>query len=307
MGAGKHWHKNRPGGRIIIYHGIDQLGRTDINSRFISQEYFDQQVAYFKEHFHIVSLEEYYKGNFADDRLTVTLTFDDGYANNLHYALPVLEKHQVPAAFFITGIRDVGRDILWPDFLDLASRETDAPLEIGGLTFHKDRKGEYYSGGQSLKKTCKQQDYLFLWQMQRAFPPSIKFREDESLRDYWQQMTTDEIHTLAQSPLVTIGSHSYLHTCLGQIDSEMAREEMAASKAFLERVTGKEVNALAFPDGNYTRKVVEMAGELGFKYQLAVDFLHPEDKQDNRLRERFGINPYISWNNQLASLLKGRY
>lgn len=307
MGLGKSLHRNRKGGRILIFHGIDETGRTDLNTRFISKEYFEQQIAYFAEHFNIVTLDEYWKGEFAEDKLTVAITFDDGLANNLKHALPILEKYNAPATFFITTIRDAGQDILWPDFIDVASSLTDSDITIDGKVFSKGKNNEYWHDGKRLKQLCNDNDVSYLYMAMEAFPYHLGFKTNPDLEDYWRMMTEEELQELAASPLVTIGSHGMFHTNLDKQDFWFAYEEMKRSKEYLERVIGNPIKALAYPNGRYTRKIAEAAAELGYSQQLAVDFLHKADAQDNHLRERFGVNPFISWNNQLASILKGSY
>ena len=76
---------------------------------------------------------------------------------------------------------------------------------------------------------------------------------------------------------------------------------------YLERVTGKPVKSLAFPDGRYTPEVVNLAEQLGFETQLAVDYLHLDDANDPRIENRMGINPYISFNNQMECIIRGGY
>jgi len=159
VGAGLRKFKNPeiPIQRILIYHGIDEVGNTIYNSRFLSQTVFDQQLQFFKKHFHLVSLDDFYKNNFHDKLPTIAITFDDGYANNFHRALPLLEKHKVPATFFITTIRDAGYDILWPDALDLSSVASDEPFELRDERLVKKGKKGYCSEktGLPLKETCK--------------------------------------------------------------------------------------------------------------------------------------------------------
>jgi peptidoglycan/xylan/chitin deacetylase (PgdA/CDA1 family) len=65
------------------------------------------------------------------------LTFDDGYADNLTAALPVLKKHNVPATLFvITG--DVGKaDVVWDEAgeklpADLLDWDSVAKLQANG-------------------------------------------------------------------------------------------------------------------------------------------------------------------------------
>src|SRR4051812_43757719 len=80
----KHFLKNRYEARMLLLHGIDDVGNTVYNSRFISVGRFDALLKYFKQHFHIATLEDFCKGNYPTDRFTITLTFDDGLANNYY-------------------------------------------------------------------------------------------------------------------------------------------------------------------------------------------------------------------------------
>ena len=307
LGLGGNLHRNRPGRRLIIYHGIDEAGSTNYNARFISKDYLEKQLIYFKENFHVVNLEDYLAGASHPEKLTVSLTFDDGYRNNFKYVLPLLEKHEIPASFFITTVRAAGREALWPDMVDLKSHLTDHPVEIDKEEFTKNAKGEYTSNEGTLKQRCINEGVVYSLKAEQVFPMSTELENHPELDDYWQLMSEDEIKTMAESPWVTLGTHGLLHCSYTHIDRWFAYEEMKDSKRWLESITSNEIKAIAFPFGHYTRDNVNDAEELGYAHQLAVDYLHSEDSKDKRLADRFGINPYIDWNLQLAFLLRGRY
>ena len=306
LGQGKGLLKNRPGSRILIYHGVTPQGPLSTNHRFISTDLFEAHLQYFKTHFHVVSLHDLCNGERHPEKLTLALTFDDGYANNLHHALPLLEKHGLHATFFVTGIRDVGRDVLWADSLDLQTLLHDAPIEVRGETFRKVR-GEYrHSNGKRLKELAKSHDHEYHRSIEAAFPPRADFKKREELCDYWTQMTLKELQQLDRSPVATVGLHGYLHTNLAEIPFEHAMEELKAGKLFLERLLDRKVDQLAYPDGSYNIQLAESADELGFHYQFLVDALAP-DHLSGRRWERMGIHPYLSVNNQMACLLEGHY
>ena len=110
LGKNKAFFRQAKGNRILVYHGVCEKDPTRFNSIFITRKTFERHLQFYKEYFQVVSLEDYYQARFSRDRFTICLTFDDGFANNYNYVLPLLEKYQVPATFFIT----VDRAKIWP-------------------------------------------------------------------------------------------------------------------------------------------------------------------------------------------------
>src|SRR3989344_9483177 len=71
----------------------------------VSPENFREQIKFLKENFRIVPLVQLVQ-EVRSKKLknkTLTITFDDGYADNLHNALPVLQEHNIPATIFLTA------------------------------------------------------------------------------------------------------------------------------------------------------------------------------------------------------------
>lgn len=307
-GISRRFYQNARGACMVIYHGICLEDPLRFNRIFLQLKTFEAHLQYFRQYFHIVSLDDYYRGNFRNDRFNICLTFDDGYANNFHYVLPLLEKYQAPAAFFITAIRDAGFDILWNDFLGILQKQGPALMEYNGEQFRKQR-GRYYSlnSHQSLAARLQAVGFPAKAEMMQALYPLAPFRENGVSPDYWLQMTAEQITAMAASSFVTIGCHGYYHNDLAKISARDAADEMARSRKYLEQLAGKPVNAIAFPYGSYSPAVVAEAKAAGFEQLLAMDFVSPGDHADPFMRERFTINPLISVHNQLYAIIHGKY
>lgn len=299
------------GKRILLYHGIDRNGRKDINTRFISQNEFERQIRYFKQHFTIVPLSDFVKGNFSKDRFTIALTFDDGYRNNLDYALPILEKYQVHATFFITAINLLPYSMLWADFLDISILLYKHPVVIGGIQYEQRRLpfrrcANYYSKeGKVLKNTLKEGEQALKSEIYDAF----QFNSDSYniLADYWKPLSNNEIRLLDKSPYATIGSHGFFHNNLDRIPYQEACNALSNSKSYLENLLQRSVNSIAYPDGAYTEQILDFAKKIGFSQQFATDFRYEKDTERPELFERMGINPFIHHKHQAYATTKGKY
>lgn len=308
-GSSRNFYRNARGAVILIYHGICLQDHTRFNKRFLLKRTFEQHLQYFQRYFHLVSLEDYYQQRFRNDRFNICITFDDGLANNVTYALPLLEKYRAPAAFFVTAVSEAGYDILWNDFMAILRRYGPATFDYNGRRIIKNRHGEYIAAADRLPlpTLLRARGFEEKAAFMRTLYPLIPFRDNGISPDYWLQMTAEQLGALAASPLATIGSHGYYHNDLARIPITDAATEMIQSKKCLERLTGKPVRAIAFPYGSYSPAVIAAAKAAGFDQLLAVSFLDPADHTDACLRERMTINPFISVHNQLYSIINGKY
>jgi peptidoglycan/xylan/chitin deacetylase (PgdA/CDA1 family) len=89
--------------RILMYHRVARLPAPDQLN--VTPERFERQIAWLAAHRRVVGLpaavaEIAGAGTLAD---SVVVTFDDGYLDNLENALPVLQRHGIPATIFVTS------------------------------------------------------------------------------------------------------------------------------------------------------------------------------------------------------------
>ncbi|MEK7507171.1 MAG: polysaccharide deacetylase family protein [Patescibacteria group bacterium] len=93
-----------PTARILLYHRVEDV-INDPHKLCVNKNNFHSQIKFLKENFNIIPLvklvQSIRKGRV--DNNTIAITFDDGYADNLYNALPVLKEFKVPATVFLAA------------------------------------------------------------------------------------------------------------------------------------------------------------------------------------------------------------
>ena len=305
LGLGRSYFRKAKGARILVYHGICKKDHLQFNTLFLTLRAFESQLRLYKKYFNLVSLDDLYQHRLSHEKFNICLTFDDGFANNFRYVLPMLEQYQVPATFFITGIRDAGYDVLWNDVLCIAYKYGPATFKFRNDQFVKGRDLKYFSvsTGEHLADALR----LTGFEEKEEMINILGSLRNNVPDDYWLQMSQEEIKKLSLSKWATIGSHSYYHNDLQKIPINSVKDDIRRSKEYLENITGKEISALAFPYGSYTRQVADEARNAGYSQVLTTEFLYPEDAEDASLKERLIVNPFISNVNQLHASITGDY
>ncbi|MDB5210562.1 MAG: hypothetical protein JWQ30_1389 [Sediminibacterium sp.] len=297
------------GNRILIYHGVCQKEHTKFNTLFITEKMFEEHLQFYKKYFHVLSLDDFFNKRFNSEKFNICLTFDDGFANNYKYVLPLLEKYQMPATFFVTAVRKEGYNILWNDFLAISSFSGPKTFVFEDEVFHKNKHKTYISSKtkKTLSETLRAQGFDKKKQLMELLGPAETPENAFEIEDYWLQMTAEEIKQSAASGLITIGSHGFYHNDLAKIPTSDIAWELNASRSYLEDAIQKPVTQIAFPYGSYAAETISEAGKAGYEQLYATEFIHPEDHNNNQMRERMGVNPFITTHNQMYAIIKGKY
>ena len=233
---------------------------------------FDMQMKMLRQYFHplplVEAVERLQAGTLPDGAACVT--FDDGYADNEQYAMPVLRKYGVPATVFVsTGFLNGGR--MWNDSVIEVLRNypgevldlRDIDLQCYTLRSHEQRRLAVDSILRQIKHMDPQERIERVNEIQKR---GARLPDDLMLTDA-------QLRSLAGNG-IAIGAHTVNHPILSSISPEAARSEIATSKGDLEALLQEPVDAFAYPNGrpelDYGTEHRDIVRELGFKVAVST-------------------------------------
>lgn len=152
---------------IITYHNVtsDRVAASSHSSLVIGQSEFEQQMKWLrKNHYRTINCEEFYlwyKGKIKLPPKSVLVTFDDGYAGVVKYALPVMKKQKTKGTCFVVG-KDalIGDDRVTRKQIKKLSKSQDL-LEFQSHTYDLHRRSRSWSGYSRIKKDALRQKKLY--------------------------------------------------------------------------------------------------------------------------------------------------
>jgi peptidoglycan/xylan/chitin deacetylase (PgdA/CDA1 family) len=251
---------------ILVYHRVVSDPDPLAPEQACAQE-FDWQLAALARWFKVLPLTEAVV-RLRDGTLprrSACVTFDDGYADNVTVALPILRRRGVPATFFLaTSFVDGGR--MWNDSVIETVRAARgntldaAALGLTTLNIATDQmRREAIARALAALKYLPQEERQnrvdeFAEQASRPLPSNL-------------MMTTEQVRSLDAGGM-EVGAHTVTHPILARLESARAENEIRDSKRGLEAMTGKRVGLFAYPNGrpgrDYGPEHVGMVRTLGF-------------------------------------------
>jgi peptidoglycan/xylan/chitin deacetylase (PgdA/CDA1 family) len=233
IGSGLLWRAFGAGLRILVYHGVvrDEVAEQPwVPSYFATQSLFDRQLSYLKRNAHVLNLRDAIQC-LQQDRLperAVCVTFDDGYANNLHSALPILEKHSIPATIFLSTAYVQNGEFFPFDRVRLL-QNFDSTAQISMSDYTTRSMDDFIRRSQDRWNRCSQQ---------------LDDAVCESLRPL-------RVRELEQFPedLVECGAHSHTHCIFSNESRERRAYEISHSIELVQAWSGKPVFSFSFPNG----------------------------------------------------------
>ena len=265
---------------VLTYHRVASLPE-DPDALAIDPALFSQQMAVLAERYTVITATELRLRLRSRKRLpqrAVVVTFDDGYFDLALNALPILTRHAVPATAFIsTAELGTARERWWDEIAYLCSgRHTLGErivLESGPRRFeHVAEAGK--EGLSSLREGLR--EHLL------ATPASIRASLLDELfdatgvvrpqRPEYRSLTAEEVRSLGDEGIVTVGAHTVNHEKLSALDPSMQESEILGSRRRLEAILDKPVTLFSYPYGgrdSLDRTTSRLVREAGFECAFA--------------------------------------
>ena len=114
------------------------------------------------------------------------------------------------------------------------------------------------------------------------------------------------LRTIADQPLVRIGSHSVSHPDFRRLDEAQARDELTGSKATLEEILGREVKSFSFPHGAHTPRSLDLARQCGYTRVFTIDPVQLRDPREGFAIGRVRVEPH-DWPIEFRLKVLGAY
>lgn len=295
----------RAGGRRVVvlgYHRVtDDFERErhlGIESCLISQQTFKQHVQWLSSRFELATMSravEVLQGRASAERDVAAITFDDGYADVLEHALPVLQALRAPATLYVSSAV-VEREGFFPHdrlYALLRRHEQSAAMRLRTPPFTSALLDRPWHG---TPKTAKQWLHDLL---QERSPDEIERICDEltfaaenavpKLPSSMKALGWAGVRALRDGGF-EIGAHTTSHAVLANVPVELAEQDLIASKAAIERAIESPVKHFAYCNGYYNDDFIDALKRAGYTSAVTT-----EDRINRIGSDPFRIARRVVW------------
>ena len=238
-------------GAILMYHRIlpDEKMNEDLNIGLaISTSSFEKQIKTLKSKYSLCDMNEFISGLKKEkNEFKITITFDDGYKDNLIYALPILEKFNVAAVIYITtNFLEEEVNLWWQELMETiqSNYKINFQYQNKNFNFNLNNQKKKLLTYISLRK-------IFLnLKIDKQIELLEIITKKKQRKNYSNVcLNKKEVKILDSNKLITIGSHSHNHLNFKILDTNEIKFEVNKSLKILEDLLDHKIEHFCYPYG----------------------------------------------------------
>lgn len=259
-------------GDVLMFHRVTSYrSYLEKNKNLeVTPEFFETIVLRYKqEGYQFISLSNFLtkKKKRWNRCKYVTITFDDGYKDNLEEALPICQKHNVPFTIYVSTSMLMRTAFLWWYVLEEILM-SNTEIQLGNEIYiikSLDEKNAVFDKihailSQRDTNECKQ------WFDEMGF----EWNEINQRLNNQLCLSNDDLILLGKEKLCTIGSHTVSHARLTQQLPDIRFDELSNSKKYLEAIIEKPILHFSYPYGEVNTEVTADVQACGYHSAVIV-------------------------------------
>jgi peptidoglycan/xylan/chitin deacetylase (PgdA/CDA1 family) len=292
-----------------MYHRVARLTH-DPWRLAVSPDRFAEQIEAVTRLRHVVPLS-WLASQLARGRLpkkVAVITFDDGYADLLAEAKPILERYACPAtAFLVTGVIGNVLPFWWDELSHVIFEAPVLPaeleIEIAGHQYCW-RTGDRLSSRddvlQGAPTITREQLHEELWRLLRPLASKPRWELLMRLRAWAaieiavssasRPLSAEEVRRFSSPGFLDIGAHTITHPVLPWLDEPSQRVEIERSRAACEDLIGQKIHAFAYPYGQCDDAAIACVRNAGFVCACTTRGVMVSVKYDPMLLPRLKVD-----------------
>lgn len=280
----------KPFAVILNYHRVlspEEREYRLLPAMYVFPKTFEKHLRYLMRNYQVVTMQQLMEersSQRANARPLCVITFDDGWSDNYHYALPLLRKYGMPATLFIsTEFIDTDRVPWFYDLLrslhflshclEQGTTNVEA-LRVTGLP-------ELILTWAGLPDNQRLQAIERVIEALKLLPVSGLADFIDTLSRLTQQssghlrggqpamLTWDNVREMRRNGF-EIGSHGVTHWILTRISAAQLEYEVWQSKQSIEDELKEPIQGFSYPNGDYSDHVIGLLQKAGYKYACTI-------------------------------------
>ena len=202
----------------------------------------------------------------------ILITFDDGYYNN-HLALDVLKEFRVPAVFYVsTDYVLEGKSFWW----DVHYRE----MRMRGI-------GSRARGEDLMRMKRSATETIEAELADRYGKAAMRPKGDLD-----RPFNPGELAAFAREELVVLGNHTANHAILTNYSDAEAKVQIRKCQDALEGIAGYRPSSIAYPNGNFSKRIVDIALQEGLATGFTLAY-HRNNHAQRLGRNRMALGRFL--------------